>query len=316
MTTQLWYWIIFVVATTIMLAIDLWFTDHRKDRIGLRKALIWSAVWIGVAILFNISIYFKFPNGHIKAMEFLAAYLIEKSLSVDNLFVFIMIFTIMGIEDRDQPHILKWGILGAIFFRIVFILAGVALIQAFDFIIYIFGAILIYTAYKMAFTPERKIEPEKNFFVKLASKFFPVKTNGVHKFFVKENGKLFITNLFLTLLLIESTDIVFAIDSIPAVLAISRDPFIVITSNIFAILGLRALYFALAGIMRLFRFLKYGVAFLLFFVGIKMLISDWYHLPIYISLAVITITITISILASVLIKNADENVVQISTESK
>jgi len=301
MTTQLWYWIIFSALVTVMLAIDLWFTYHRKTKVGIKRSLVWSAIWIGVALLYNISIYFKFPNGHIKAMEFLAAYLIEKSLSVDNLFVFIMIFTIMGIEDRDQPHILKWGILGAIFFRIIFILAGVALIQKFDFVIYIFGAILLYTAYKMAFTEEKKIEPEKNFFVRVASRFFPVKTDNVHKFFVKENGKIHITNLFLTLLLIESTDIVFAIDSIPAVIAISRDPFIVITSNIFAILGLRALYFALAGIMSLFRYLKYGISFLLFFVGIKMLISDFYHVPIYISLSVITVTITISILASKLI---------------
>lgn len=302
MTTQLWYWVIFTVLVTVMLAIDLWFTDHRKTGIGVKRALIWSAIWIGVALIYNISIYFKFPQGHTKAMEFLAAYLIEKSLSVDNLFVFIMIFTIMGIEDRDQPHILKWGILGAIFFRVIFILAGVALIQKFHFVIYIFGAILLYTAYKMAFTPERKVDPEKNILIKIASKIFPVKTNGYHKFFVKENGKLYITNLLLTLLLVESTDIVFAIDSIPAVIAISRDPFIIITSNIFAILGLRALYFALAGIMNMFRFLKYGISFLLFFVGIKMLISDFYHIPIYISLAVITITITVSILASKLIK--------------
>ncbi len=306
MTTQLWYWLIFTIIVSIMLAIDLWFTDHRKSKLGIKRALIWSAVWIGVALLYNVSIYFKFPNGHVKAMEFLAAYLIEKSLSVDNLFVFIMIFTIMGIEDRDQPHILKWGILSAIIFRIIFILAGVALIEAFEFIIYIFGAILLYTAYKMAFTEEKKIEPEKNYFVKLASKFFPVKTDNVHKFFVKENGKIFITNLFLTLLLIESTDIVFAIDSIPAVIAISRDPFIVITSNIFAILGLRALYFALAGIMSLFRFLKYGIAFLLFFVGVKMLISEFYHVPIYISLTVIAVTITVSILASKFIKEKPE----------
>lgn len=298
MTTQLWYWIIFTITVMIMLGIDLWFTDHRKTKLGIKRALLWSAIWISVALLYNISIYFKFPNGHIKAMEFLAAYLIEKSLSVDNLFVFIMIFTIMGIEDRDQPHILKWGILGAIFFRVVFILAGVALIQKFDFVIYIFGLALIYTSYKMAFTEEKKIEPEKNFFVKVASKFFPVKTNNVHRFFVKEKGKIYITNLFLTLLLIESTDIVFAIDSIPAVLAISRDPFIVITSNIFAILGLRALYFALAGIMSLFRYLKYGIAFLLFFVGIKMLISEFHHVPVYVSLIVITVTLTVSILAS------------------
>lgn len=302
MTTQTWYWIIFSATVTIMLIIDLWITDHKKTKVGIKRALIWSAIWIGVALIYNISIYLKFPNGHEKAMEFLATYLIEKSLSVDNLFVFIMIFTIMGIEDRDQPHILKWGILGAIFFRIVFILAGVALIQKFEFVIYIFGTILIYTAYKMAFTPEKKIEPEKNLFIKIASKFFPVKTDNVHKFFVKENGKIFITNLFLTLLLIESTDIVFAIDSIPAALAISRDPFIVITSNVFAILGLRALYFALAGIMSLFRYLKYGISFLLFFVGIKMLISHYYHVSIYLSLSVITITLFVSILASKLIK--------------
>jgi len=306
MTTELWYWIIFTVVVTVMLAIDLWFTDHRKTKLGIKRAFLWSAIWIGVALLYNISIYFKFPNGHIKAMEFLAAYLIEKSLSVDNLFVFIMIFTIMGIEDRDQPHILKWGILGAIVFRIIFILAGVALIQKFEFVIYLFGVILLYTAYKMAFTEEKKIEPEKNFFVKLASKFFPVKSGNVHRFFVREKGKFYITNLFLTLLLIESSDIVFAVDSIPAVIAISRDPFIVITSNIFAILGLRALYFALAGIMSLFRFLKYGIAFLLFFVGVKMLISDFYHIPIYISLSVIAVTITISILASKLIKEKPE----------
>lgn len=306
MTTQLWYWIIFIVVVSIMLAIDLWFTDHRKTALGVKRALIWSAVWIGVALLYNISIYFKFPNGHEKAMEFLAAYLIEKSLSVDNLFVFIMIFTIMGIEDRDQPHILKWGILGAIFFRIIFILAGVALIQKFEIVIYIFGIILLYTAYKMAFTKEKKIEPDKNFFVRIASKFFPVKTNNVHRFFVKEKGRFYITNLFLTLLLVESTDIVFAIDSIPAVIAISRDPFIVITSNIFAILGLRALYFALAGIMSLFKYLKYGIAFLLFFVGVKMLISNFYHIPIYISLSVIAVTITVSILASKFIKEKSE----------
>ena len=302
MTTQLLYWIIFIVVISMMLAIDLWYTDHSKTKMGLKHALIWSAIWIGVALLYNISIYFKFSDGHIKAMEFLAAYLMEKSLSVDNLFVFIMIFTLMGIEDRDQPHILKWGILGAIFFRIIFILTGVALIEKFDFVIYIFGAILLFTAYKMAFMEEKKIEPEKNLFVKFVSKIFPVKTNNVHKFFVKENGKLYITNLFLTLVLIESTDIIFALDSIPAVIAISRDPFIIITSNIFAILGLRALYFALAGIMGLFRFLKYGISFLLFFVGVKMLISDFYHVPINISLFVIAITLTISILASVLIK--------------
>jgi tellurite resistance protein TerC len=286
-----------------MLAIDLWVTDHRHGKVGIKSALIWSGIWIGVALLFNVSIYFKFPNGHEKALEFLTGYLIEKSLSVDNLFVFIMIFTVMGINQKYQPHILKWGILGAVIFRIIFIVAGVALIEAFDFVIYIFGAILLYTAYKMAFMHDKKIEPEKNILVRNASKYFPINANvDTQRFFIKNSGKIFATNSFLTLLLIESTDIVFAIDSIPAILAITRDQFIVLTSNVFAILGLRALYFALAGIISLFRYLKYGVALILFFVGIKMIIVEFYHIPIYVSLSFIAAVLTGSILASVFIK--------------
>ncbi|MBU2446784.1 MAG: TerC family protein [Bacteroidetes bacterium] len=307
MTTETWYWIVFTIIISVMLAIDLWVTDHRHGKLGIKSALIWSGIWIGVALLFNVSIYFKFPNGHEKALEFLTGYLIEKSLSVDNLFVFIMIFTVMGVEEKNQPHILKWGILGAVVFRIVFILGGVALIQAFDFVVYIFGAILLYTAYKMAFMHERKIEPDKNILIRIASKIIPVKTdNSDGRFFIKQEGKIFATSYFLTLLLIESTDIVFAIDSIPAILAITRDPFIVITSNIFAILGLRALYFALAGVMGLFRYLKYGIALLLFYVGIKLLISHFYHIPTLISLGIIAIVLTASILASIFIKKDKE----------
>lgn len=306
MDTQTLFWIIFTVVILVMLAIDLYVTDHRPGRIGLKSSLIWSAVWISVALIFNVSIYFYFPDGHHKSMEFLAGYLIEKSLSVDNLFVFIMIFTVMGIEDKNQPHILKWGIIGAVVMRIIFIFAGVALIQAFDFVIYIFGAILLYTSYKMAFMHDKKIEPDKNILVRIASKYLPIKADVDTKhFFIKFNGKIFASNLFLTLLLIESTDVVFAVDSIPAVLAITRDPFIVLTSNIFAILGLRALYFALAGIMQLFRYLKYGVALILFFVGVKMIIVEFYHIPIYVSLVFIAIVLTISILASVIIKDKE-----------
>ncbi|MBM4175643.1 MAG: TerC family protein [Ignavibacteria bacterium] len=303
MTTEIWYWIVFTVLISVMLVVDLWVTDHRHGKIGIKSALIWSAIWIGVALLFNVSIYFKFPNGHVKALEFLTGYLIEKSLSVDNLFVFIMIFTVMGIDQKNQPHILKWGILGAVVFRIIFIFAGVALLEAFDFVIYIFGAILLYTAYKMAFMHDKKIEPEKNILVRTASKYFPIKADvDTEHFFIKHGGKIFATNLFLTLLLIESTDIVFAIDSIPAILAITRDPFIVLTSNIFAILGLRALYFALAGIMSLFRYLKYGVALILFFVGVKMILVEFYHIPVAFSLVFIAVVLTGSILASVFIK--------------
>jgi len=255
--------------------IDLYVTDHRHGKITLKASLIWSGIWIVTALLFNVFLYFYLEQGHQKAIEFLTGYIIEKSLSVDNLFVFLMIFSVMNVKPEHQPHILKWGILGAIFFRIVFILAGVALINLFHPIIYIFGALLLDAAYKMAFQNNEKIDVENNWLIKIFIKYFKLKPDyDGRKFFIKENGKRYITTMFLTLLLIESSDIVFAIDSIPAIIAITHDTFIIISSNIFAILGLRALYFALAGLVDLFKYLKYGVALLLFYVGIKMLISD------------------------------------------
>jgi len=252
-------------------------------------------------LFFNLLIYFFLEDGHQKALEFLAGYLIEKSLSVDNLFVFLMIFNVMNIKDVHQPHILKWGILSAIIMRIIFILAGVALIKLFHPIIYIFGILLFYAAYKMAFQKEEKIDYEKNPAIKFITKKFRILTQYEGgKFFVKKNGKIFLTPLFLTLILIESSDIVFAIDSIPAVIAITRDPFIIITSNIFAILGLRALYFALAGIVDLFIYLKYGVAIILAYVGVKMLISDFFPIPVAISLLFIITCLAISIILSLI----------------
>lgn len=297
------FWIIFSIVISIMLIIDLYVTDHRHVKITLKASLIWSGIWIFTALLFNVFLYFYLEQGHQKAIEFLTGYIIEKSLSVDNLFVFLMIFSIMNIKPENQPHILKWGILGAIFFRIVFIIAGVALINLFHPIIYLFGVLLLYAAYKMAFAGDEKIDVENNWLIKIFVKYFKLKTDyDGRKFFIKENGKVYITTMFLTLLLIESSDIVFAIDSIPAIIAITHDTFIIISSNIFAILGLRALYFALAGLVDLFKYLKYGVAVLLFYVGVKMLISDFYKIPTEVSLIIIISILTVSILLSLIKK--------------
>jgi tellurite resistance protein TerC len=245
--------------------------------------------------------------GDVKSFEFITGYLVEYSLSVDNLFVFIMIFNVMGITGKNQPRILKWGIIGAVVFRILFIIAGVGLIESFKFMIYVFGLILIYTAYKMLTSKDEKIDPDKNVFVKLAKKVIRIKTDSdTDHFFVRHNKHLYGTIAFVTLILVESTDIIFAVDSIPAVLAITRDSFIAITSNLFAILGLRSLFFALSGILNLFRYLKYGISFILLFIGIKMIISGWIHIPVQISLLVIIGTLIISVFASIVIKETEK----------
>jgi tellurite resistance protein TerC len=286
-----------------MLFIDLYVTDHRRGKITLKASLIWSGVWIATALAFNLFLYFYLSDGHQKALEFLTGYLIEKSLSVDNLFVFLMIFSIMDIAPENQPHILKWGILSAIVFRIIFIFAGVALISIFHPIIYLFGIILLVAAYKMAFGGEQKIDVEHNWLIKIAKRYFKLNTSyRGKKFFIKVDKKFYITTTFLTLLLIESSDIVFAVDSIPAIIAITKDVFIIISSNIFAILGLRALYFALAGLVDLFIYLKYGVAIILFYVGIKMLLSEVYKIPTEISLIFILTFLGGSILLSLIKK--------------
>lgn len=282
-----------------MLLIDLYVTDHRMGKITLKSSLLWSSIWIITALLFNVFLYFYLEDGHQKALEFLTGYVIEKSLSVDNLFVFLMIFNVMGINPENQPHILKWGIIGAIVFRIIFILAGIALINFFHPIIYLFAIILLFAAYKMAFAKEQKIDPEKNLLIRFFKKNFRLDSSYQgKKFFLKNESGKYITIPFLTLILIESSDIVFAVDSIPAIIAITRDTFIIISSNIFAILGLRALYFALSGLVEIFRFLKYGVAVVLFYVGIKMLISDFYKIPTEISLLIILFALSTSILLS------------------
>ena len=297
------FWIVFVILAAVIIFIDLYVTDHRPGKAGLKRSLIWSGVWIFTALAFNACIYFFLHDGQVKAVEFLTGYLIEYSLSVDNLFVFLMIFEVMNVPAKSQPHVLKWGILSAIVFRIIFILAGVGLINLFHPIIYLFGLILMFAAYKMAFGGEEKINYENNPLIKFVQRFFNIthKFEG-DKFFVKQNGKFFATSLFLTLIVIESSDIVFAVDSIPAIIAITRDPFIIITSNIFAILGLRALYFALSGLVDMFHYLKYGVALILFFVGVKMLISEYFHIPTEISLGVIIFFLVGSVVLSLLVR--------------
>jgi tellurite resistance protein TerC len=297
-------WIVFWIVVAILFYIDLYVSERRVGRITLKASLWWSAVWIGAALLFNLFIYFDL--GQQKALEFLTGYLIEKSLSVDNLFVFLLIFSVMNVKPEQQPHVLKWGILGAIVFRIIFIIAGVGLINLFEPIIFVFAAILLYAAYKMAFGGEHKIDVEHNWLVRLAAKylsFAPHYEGG--KFFITEGGKRYATKMFITLLLIESSDIVFAVDSIPAIIAITKDEFIIISSNIFAILGLRALYFTLAGIVDLFIYLKYGVALILFYVGIKMMISEWYHIPVEISLGVILGVLTASVILSLIFRKKE-----------
>ena len=290
-------WIVFNAFVLGMLALDLLVFHRKAHAVSLREAFTWSVVWISLALLFNLGIYYLW--GSEKAMEFLAGYLIEKSLSVDNIFVFIMIFSYFAVPPMYQHRILFWGILGALVMRAIFIAAGAALLSAFHWIIYIFGGFLIITGIKMFFAGDEKIEPEKNPAVVLLRRWMPI-TNDYQgqRFFVRLDGRLWATPLFVVLLVIETTDVIFAVDSIPAIFAITLDPFIVYTSNIFAILGLRALYFLLAGILEMFRYLKVGLSFVLCFVGIKMMIVDFYKIPIAVSLAVVAGILVISILAS------------------
>jgi tellurite resistance protein TerC len=293
------FWIIFGVIVLILFFIDLYITEHRIGQISFKSSIIWSGIWIMTAFLFALFIYFYLEQGHHKAIEFLTGFIIEKSLSVDNLFVFLMIFKVMAVPTENQPHVLKWGILSAIVFRIIFILAGVGLINIFHPVIYIFGIILLFASYKMAFGEDKELEYEKNPLIKLATRYLNFKSGFYGKyFFIKKEGKVFATTMFLTFLLIESSDIIFAVDSIPAVIAITRDSFIIISSNIFAILGLRALYFVLAKMVDKFIYLKYGVAVILLFVGIKMLISEYYAIPTITSLIIIITLLTGSILLS------------------
>ena len=307
MGTSIYFWIGFHVFVFIMLALDLGVFHKHTHKIPVKEAIMWSCMWIFLALLFSLFIYLNNDFGKIKALEFLTAYVIEYSLSVDNIFVFILIFSYFAVNDRYQHKILFWGILGALIMRGIFIFAGVALINRFHWIVIVFGSFLVYTGIRMLFQQESEVDPEKNSIVKFFRRFLPV-TESLHgdKLMIVQNRKLYATPLFLVLLVIESSDLLFAVDSIPAVLAISKSTFIVYTSNIFAILGLRSLYFAIAGIMGYFRFLKVGLAFVLTFVGLKMLASFMhFEISIIISLGIIISILLISILASVFIKREE-----------
>jgi len=292
-------WILFNLFVLAMLALDLGVFHRKTHEVKVKEALIWSAVWIALALVFNVILYFW--QGHEKALEYLTGYLIEKSLSVDNLFVFIMIFSYFGVEARYQHKVLFWGIVGALVMRAIFIFSGVALINKFHWIVYIFGAFLIITGIRMAVKHDKEVHPERNPFIRLFRSIMPVTPyyDG-ERFFVKKSGRWYATPLVIVLLVVETTDVMFALDSIPAILAITVDPFIVYSSNVFAILGLRALYFALAGIMKMFEYLHYGLSVILVFVGIKMMISDIYHLPVAVALGVIAAILLTSILASLI----------------
>jgi tellurite resistance protein TerC len=282
-----------------MLVIDLKLVNRNPHEIKFREAIGWSAVWISVALLFNVGIYFT--EGHDKALEFLTAYLIEKSLSIDNIFVFMMIFSYFRVPKMYQHKVLFWGILGALIMRAIFIAAGVTLISKFHWLIYIFGLFLVFTGIKMLLKKDEEIHPEKNPVSNLFRRFMPVTKNFEGgDFFIRKDHRLMATPLFITLIVVETTDVIFATDSVPAVLAVSLDPFIVYTSNILAILGLRALFFALSGIMQIFHHLHYGISAILVFVGVKMLISNFYKIPTPVALGVLGGIIFISIISSMI----------------
>ncbi|HNW88755.1 MAG TPA: TerC/Alx family metal homeostasis membrane protein [Bacteroidales bacterium] len=327
------YWIVFIVLFIVVFLIDLYVTDHRKGQLTVKTSLKWTALWISIALLFGVSLYFFFPQnpdsavktGPVMMTKFISGYLTEYSLSVDNLFVFIMIFSMMAVSAKNQPRLLKLGILISIVLRILFILVGMELVEQFHWIIYIFGAILIWTAYKMAFTKEDdQVDPTKNILYKGASKLFPLDPDkDPHKFIHKIDGKWHITSILLVLLVLGSTDVLFAVDSIPAIIGVIKEGatniltpeeenFIAITSNVFAVMGLISLFFALKGIIGLFRFLKHGVSFILFFIGAKMLVSaipevgKFFSMHSWVSLVVIVSTLTLSILLSMVISEKKE----------
>lgn len=299
MSSPVWMWVAFNAFVLVMLAVDLGVVHRRAHEVTLKEALVWSGIWIALALLFALGVYAWV--GPQPALEFLTGYLIEKSLSVDNIFVFVLIFAYFKVPASYQHKVLFWGILGALVMRAIFIFAGIALLQRLHWILYVFGALLILTGIKMAMEKDKEIHPDKNPVLKLLRRLVLV-TEDYHadRFLVKQAGQYAATPLFVVLLVVETTDVIFAVDSIPAILGITRDPFIVYTSNVFAILGLRALYFALAGVVRLFHYLHYGLSAILVFVGAKMLLADVYKVPVGVALGVIAGILLSAIAASVL----------------
>ena len=301
MPEQLYWWIGFHIFIFLMLALDLGVFHRKSHTVTVREALTWSAVWISLALIFNAGVFFV--RGYDSALEFLAGYLLEESLSVDNLFVFLLLFSYFKVPADYQHKVLFWGIVGALVMRALFIGIGAVLIAQFHYILYLFGIFLVITGVRMAFDKGDEVNPENNILVKVFRRFFPVsdKYDGSN-FFTIENGVRKATLLFIVLLIVEATDILFAVDSIPAIFAITTDPFIVLTSNVFAVLGLRALYFLLAGMADKFHLLAYGLALVLVFIGTKMLIVDIYKIPVGVSLMVVAALIASAMVLSLWVK--------------
>lgn len=300
MSGQWIFWIGFHLVVATILALDLGLFQRKPHKLSLREAALWTVIWVTTALAFNAAVWKT--KGAQTALEWLTAYLIEYSLSVDNLFVFLVIFAYFAVPDHLQPRVLLWGVLGAVVMRASLILVGVTLVKLFHWVLYFFGALLVYTGWKLFRHKEETVDPSQNPVLQAVRRRFPVtETYLGGKFFLRREGRVWVTPLLLVLVVVESTDLMFAIDSIPAVLAITHDLFTAYTSNIFAILGLRALFFVLAGIMDMFRYLKYGLSLVLVFIGLKMLVADFYKVPIGLSLGVVAFILTVSVLASVLI---------------
>ena len=294
-------WIGFTAFVLVMLALDLGVFHRDSRELGLKEALIWSVVWIVLALIFNTGIYFR--SGGEKALQFFTGYLVELSLSVDNLFVFLLIFSYFKVPAEYRHKTLFWGIFGALIMRAAFIAAGIALITKFHWIIYIFGALLVASGIKMTSPDNREIHPERNPVLKLFRRFIDVTADyRGDQFFVRQDGRILASPLFVVLLILESTDVIFAVDSVPAVLAITPDPFIVFTSNVFAILGLRSMFFALESVLKRFHYLHYGLAAVLILVGTKMLVAGFYKTATWVSLLLIVTALSVSIITSLLRK--------------
>jgi len=316
-------WVVFNLVVLLLLALDLGLLHRHAKVISLREAAWWSFIWVLVALLFNAGMLYWYPAHagadvrQARSLEFFFGYLIERALSVDNIFVFLVLFNYFGVAPRFQYRVLFWGILGALVMRGLMIWAGVALIQRFHWLLYVFGAFLVWTGIKMMFHKIEEVHPEHNPILKLARRLLPV-TKEYHgeNFFVREGGRRLVTPLFLVLLVVETTDVAFALDSIPAIFGITQDAFVIYSSNVFAILGLRALYFLLAGVMGFFRYLNVGLSLVLAFIGVKMLIEPWVKIPILLSLGVVVGVLAVAVIASVVAARVEQRILRRKQESE